>query len=152
MLDWTFELNNKPMSTLTNGVVSFPVFSGMNGHINKRSSMCLVEIGPIPVGTYYIFDRQSGGLRDSFKKLFSDHSDWVALYAIDSKIDDDVYCNSVKRGNFRIHPKGSLGISRGCITFEKEKDFQKFKTFLKTTKQEAVPNTSLLAYGRVIIK
>lgn len=34
-----------------------------------------------------------------------------ALCAADGKIDDETFCNKVKRGSFRLHPTGNLGIS-----------------------------------------
>ena len=80
------------------------------------------------------------------------HGDWFALYAADGKIDDETFCNQVKRGNFRLHPKGTAGISQGCITLESVADYQRLRTFLKGMPAQAVPGISLKAYGRVVVK
>lgn len=57
MMDWTFEPNNKSMSALASGVLSFPAFSGLKPHVNQRASACLAGMGPIPLGEYHILDR-----------------------------------------------------------------------------------------------
>ena len=151
MIDCSFELNGKQMSALKCGGQSFPAFSGLGAYANLKSAACL-QNGPIPPGTYYIIDRQSGGFLGPLRDLFNSHDNWFALYAIDGKIDDETFCNHVKRGNFRIHPKGTLGISQGCITIESISDFQRLRVKLKGTKQETIPSTSFLAYGKVIVK
>lgn len=152
MFRCNFELNSQPLSTFRLGAFSAPAFSGRGPHINKRISACLVGVGPIPPGEYYIFDRQGGGHLEFFKNLFSDHSDWFALYAIDGKIDDETFCNQVKRGCFRLHPKGPRGISEGCITIEKLADFQHIRAILKSIAPSAVPGVDLKAYGSVVVK
>ena len=152
MIDCTFALNNKPMSIFRCGATSFPAFSGLREHANRRTSACHTGAGPIPPGTYYIFDRQSGGLIGPLRDLFNDHSNWFALYAIDGKIDDETYCNQVKRGNFRLHPKGAEGISLGCITTESRTDYQFLRQILKKTAPVAVPGSTLKAYGKVVVR
>lgn len=152
MIDCTFELNGKPMSKFKCGATSFSAFSGMGEHINRRISACIPNLGPIPPGTYYIFDRQSGGLLGPLRDLFNERSQWFALYAADEKIDDETYCKKVKRGNFRLHPKGIRGISQGCITIDSSHDYQFLRTILKNSKQESVPGSDLLAYGKVVVR
>ncbi len=152
MIDCKFELNGKPMSTLWCGASSFPAYSGLKGNVNRRSSACIAGSGPIPPGTYYIFDRQSGGLRGPLRDLFTNKDEWFALYAIDEAIDDQTYCDEVKRGQFRLHPSGPLGISQGCITVEKASDYQRLRAMLKGTEQIKVPGSELLAYGKVVVK
>jgi hypothetical protein len=152
MLECSFELNGKPMSTFRAGVFAFAAFSGYQTHTNRREHACLAGAGPIPPGTYYIFDRQSGGLLGPLRDLFHDHSEWFALYAIDGKIDDETFCNKVQRGSFRLHPRGVLGISQGCITLDNKGDFQKLRAFLKAKGQVSVPGTQLKAYGRVVVR
>jgi hypothetical protein len=152
MIDCKFELNNKPMSTFWCGATKFPAFSGIGQHINQRVSACLASQGPIPPGHYYIFDRQVGGLRGPFERLFSERRNWFALYAIDSKIDDETYCDKVKRGEFRLHPKGERGISLGCITIDSPTDFQYLRTILTSAKPSAVPGSTLKAYGKVWVR
>jgi Protein of unknown function (DUF2778) len=152
MIDCKFELNNKPMSTFWCGATQFPAFSGLKEHINRRASACVPYAGPIPTGKYYIFDRESGGLAGPLLDIFTGKDQWFALYAIDKKIDDETYCNEVKRGNFRLHPKGDQGISQGCITIDRKTDFQSLRTILRNTKQETVPGSKFLAYGIVVVR
>lgn len=152
MYQCTFELNNKPMSAFKIGAISFPAFSGLGKHANQRVSACQVNLGPIPLGTYYIFDRQSGGLLGPLRDIFNERSNWFALHAMDGKIDDETYCNMVKRGHFRLHPKGDLGISQGCITIEKIADFQRLSVILKNITPSSVPGTTLKAYGKVVVR
>lgn len=106
MVECTFELNGKPMSLLKMGAIHLPAFSGLGGHVNRREYICAPDVGPIPPGAYYILDRQSGGRLGALRDLLRDRSEWFALYAADGKIDDEVFCNKVKRGNFI--PRSSL--------------------------------------------
>lgn len=152
MLDCLFELNGKPMSAVKVGAVSYPAFSGLGAQANRREFACHVNAGPIPPGRYYILDRQSGGLLGPLRDLFHDHSTWFALYAIDGRIDDETFCNNVRRGHFRLHPKGVLGISQGCITIDSSQDFFRLRSSLRAAGQLAVPGTELKAYGRVVVR
>ena len=151
MIDCSFELNNKPMSSFKMGAPSFPAFSGMNEHVNRAISQCILNEGPIPKGIHYIFDRQSGGLFGPLKDLFSGKDEWFALYAIDNKINDETYCDQVKRGLFRLHPTDELGIgvSRGCITIKDWTDYQVIRSLLKGTKTKVIPEVGLECYGKV---
>jgi hypothetical protein len=152
MIECSFELNGRPMSTLKVASMRFPAFSGFGGHANRREFACVPDLGPIPPGAYYIFDRQAGGLLGPLRQLFTDHSDWFALYAIDGKLDDETYCNQVKRGNFRLHPRGRFGISKGCITLDRVNDFAKLRGYLKALTPSSVPGTDFKAYGRVVVR
>ena len=84
--------------------------------------------------------------------MFNDHDTWFALYAIDGKIDDETYCNKVKHGAFRLHPKSGLGVSEGCITFESPTGFLYLRTILRSAKPSAVPGSTLMAYGIVRVR
>jgi len=152
MLECTFELNGKDMSALRCGTLAFPAFSGLHGYKNRPEFSCHAGSGPIPRGTYYIFDRQSGGMFGSIKDAFRGKNEWFALYAVDGKIDDVAFCNSVQRGEFRLHPKGGQGISKGCITVESHMGFHHLRALLKGQRQTSVPGTTLKAYGRVIVR
>ncbi len=81
--------------------------------------------------------------------LFNDKDEWFALYAIDKEIDDETYCEQVKRGQFRLHPKGRRGISQGCITINDWTDFQVVRSLLKGTKTITIPEAGLECYGKV---
>jgi len=152
LIDCKFELNGKLMSTLWCGATRFPAFSGLGKHVNKRISACVLNQGPIPPGTYYIFDRQSGGLFGPLRDLFNDRDQWFALYAIDDKIDDETFCEKIKRGQFRLHPKGTTGRSEGCIVIEKNTDYQFLRSILKKSEQVEVPGVELKAYGRLVVR
>jgi len=152
MINCTFELNGKPMSTFKCGATSFPAFSGLGKHINRRISACIPSEGPIPPGTYYIIDRQSGGLIGPLRELFTSKDQWFALYAIDNKIDDETFCNNVKRGLFRLHPKGPFGRSEGCVVINKKSDFLFLRTILKKISKSLIPGTELETYGRLVVK
>jgi len=152
MIQCEFELNGKPLSDLRCGPLSMAAFSGFGRHVNRREDVCLAGVGAIPPGIYYIIDRQSGGLLGAFRDLFNGHKDWFALYANDGKIDDVMYCADVRRGNFRLHPKGALGISKGCITINFHADFHRLRRMLKTTACSTVPGADLKAYGTILVK
>ena len=130
MIDCSFELNGQPMSSFKMGAPSFPAFSGLEGHVNKVVSQCIPNSGPIPKGDYYIFDRQSGGLIGPLRDMFTGRDEWFALYAIDKKIDDETYCEKIRRGEFRLHPKSEQGLSKGCITINDWTDFQVVRSLL----------------------
>lgn len=140
------------MSLFKCDYLSVPAFSGQGQHTNRPASSCHAGLGPIPPGTYYIFDREVKGLAATFRELFLDRSEWFALYAVDGRIDDEVYCNSVKRGNFRLHPKGIRGISEGCITVESHTDYYAVRSVIKNSQQVSVPGSALKAYGRVVVR
>lgn len=74
-------------------------------------------------------------------------TDWFALYAIDEKIDDETYCNKVRRGEFRLH-QGSG--SKGCITIVNS-DFQSLRTMLKKKTPSSVSGSRLLGYGKRVV-
>ena len=152
MIDCSFKLNDESMSSFKIGALSFPAYSGLDRHINKKTSACVEGLGPIPPGKYYIFDRQSGGILGPLRDIITGRDEWFALYAIDSKIDDEIYCDKVKRGLFRLHPKGPQGVSQGCIVINSWSHFQTIKALLEKTKTELVPETGLEAYGTVTVK
>ncbi|MNN19399.1 hypothetical protein D3C81_1326410 [compost metagenome] len=115
MLECTFELNGKAMSALRCGALAFPAFSGLDHHKNRPEFSCYASTGPIPRGTYYVVDRQSGGMLGSIRDSLRNKNEWFALYAVDGKIDDEAFCNAIRRGEFRLHPKGGQGISKGAL-------------------------------------
>ena len=156
MINCTFELNDKPMSTFTVGALSVAAFSGLGADVNRRASMCRYGNGPIPVGQYYIFDRPSGGLIGPLREMLgggADKSQWFSLYAIDDHIDNDsMLCHEIVRGQFRLHPKGTLGRSEGCITIDDIRDWLTVHAALRNTTPVSVPGSALKAYGIVVVK
>jgi len=147
-----FRLNDQPMSRLDIGSFSVDAFSGDGKHRNKKGSMCMKDEGPIPNGLYYIVDRESGGLFGKLRDIRGGKSDWFALYANDGMLndtlEDSMFCHNVERGLFRLHPKGMLGISKGCIVIEKKTDFLSLRHFLLTYRHK-IPGTEIYTYGTI---
>jgi hypothetical protein len=147
MIECRFSLTGEPMSTFEIQGLKVPAFSGSGPHVNRALSPCLMALGPIPRGRYWVFDRQSGGLTGPLRDLFTGRSDWFALYGIDQKIDDEVFCGQVKRGRFRLHSKGMLGRSEGCVVIEQRSDFMTIRSILRRLPPQAVPGSPLKAYA-----
>lgn len=152
MIDCSFELNGKSMSIFNCHAMSLPAFSGRGIHVNHREFACHASVGPILPGTYYILDRESGGVLGPIWDRIYRRTDWFALYAIDDRIDDLMFCNEVERGNFRLHPKRGTGISKGCVVIDKLGDYQRLRAFLQSTRPTPIPGSKLSAYGRLIVK
>lgn len=152
MFECSFELNGKPMSYFKIGAMSFPAFSGLGQNANKLPLVCVKGAGPIPPGKYFIVDREHGGRLGWLRDLFNEHGEWFALYADDGQIDDEMFCDQVKRGNFRLHPKGPLGRSEGCITINELSHFHQIRAILRGKPPEAIPGSALKAYGMVTVK
>jgi len=145
MLNCRFRLNGAPVSELIIDEFGiFPAFSGSGAFVNDPASHCLVGIGPIPLGKYYIFDRENGGRTKFLKDLFGFRSDWFALYAIDGEIDDATWCEKVERGEFRLHHGG---ISEGCITVMDSAQYVTLHHMIKAHGARPVKGSKLHAYG-----
>ncbi|WP_244099196.1 DUF2778 domain-containing protein [Burkholderia ambifaria] len=128
---------------------AFPAFSGAGPHANKRTFMCVPDLGPLPVGTYYIVDRKSGGWLGALRDSVTDNPEWFALYADDGRVDDETFCDGVKRGQFRLHA-GS--ISKGCITIATQADFNVIKGMLRGKNEYFISGQKIRHYGKVIVK
>jgi type VI secretion system (T6SS) effector TldE1-like protein len=154
-----FVVDNKPLSPLFMfGVGSFPAFSGEDIYLNRGGCSKIPDKGPIPAGRYWIVDRPTGGwgsqmiarvkdLRNSFSGPPSHRDEWFALFFDDGQIDDYMWVEGVKRGNFRLHPKAGQGISKGCITLQSYSDFQIVRQALMQTTTVPAGNSGLQAYG-----
>ncbi|MDR3214200.1 MAG: DUF2778 domain-containing protein [Azoarcus sp.] len=146
----TFTLNEESLSKFEIGGAKYDAFSGDGNHRNKVSAMCVPDLGPISIGTYYIVQRTSGGRLGRLRDLLNDHTEWFALYAKDGVIDDvSTFCEGVARGAFRLHPKGPLGISQGCIVIDRKTDFDLVRSTLLATTGFTIPDTGIQAYGVV---
>lgn len=146
-----FRLNGKTMSQLnvklSHRNIRVPAFSGLSAAANNSRKMCLPDVGAIPKGNYYIVDRESGGRLGWFYDRLQNKSDWLALYAIDSKIDDEVLCDGIVRGQFRLHPAGVRATSRGCIVLPNMADYRLIRNELKSNGKFLVGDSDLTAYG-----
>ncbi|MDE1167005.1 MAG: DUF2778 domain-containing protein [Pseudomonas sp.] len=155
----TFILNSKPISSLKcNSNLSYEAFSGLTGFTNLPIHVGVRNAGPLPMGQYYIVDRQSGGrlgwLRDNLKDLVNDteREQWFALYRDDGVIDDFTSINQIRRGNFRLHPAGATGVSEGCVTLVSTAGFEELRKFLKSRPKQLIPGTGIKHYGVLEVK
>lgn len=155
----TFLLNNQRMSALQcPGLGAVAAFSGDGACIDNPAATAKKDEGPLPKGTYYIVDRQSGGhlgwLWDTVKDalVHSQRNEWFALYRNDGVIDDYTVIDGVKRGHFRLHPAGRLGESKGCITLASPAQFLRLRAFLKAQPALKIPGTTMDYYGTVEVR
>ena len=151
MLNFTYKLNGKEISYLVGKAHKYEAFSGLPGYKNKPESVCVPDKGPISKGVYYIVDRESGGKLGWLRDLYNGKDEWFALYKNDSLVDDFAFCDKIKRGQFRLHPEGPLGISKGCITLKNKVKFGELRKRLLLTKSELIPKTTIKAYGMVTV-
>ena len=155
MIRCSFHLNGNALSTLScPGLGFFPAYSGNEGgNRNNPSSASIPDIGPLPPGLYYIVDRGRGGLltmaKDGVASILSgsDRGVWFALYRQDAVVDDLTFYEEVRRGNFRLHPAGYEGVSKGCVTLPRKSDFMLLRDFLLKTPTFKVGQ--LTAYGTI---
>ena len=124
------------------------VFSGDGVHKNNPKSQNIPKNGPIPQRSYYIVDRESGGMLGWIRDWFSGKDEWFALLADDGKIDDETFVGTVRRGEFRMHP-GSL--SYGCITFSDASWYDEMRQILLKTSKMTIDGSSIKAYGKVTV-
>ena len=151
MTSWQFFLNDQPMSTFSGGALTVPAFSGLGSNVNKSSSACFANQGPIPPGTYHIVDRPTGGRLGWVRDWWMERSNWFGLFADDGSFDDYTLCEQVRRGNFRLHPSGSLGISYGCIVINEPADFNRIRALLLGKVPTPIPSSDLMSYGTVVV-
>ena len=154
LLKCTFSLNRQKTSLLVCGSDSYVAFSGLSKDVNDPDKTNDADAGPIPVGTYYITTRPSGGSHPFLSALLhdlisdSDRTQWFALFSTTTS-NDFMTVKGVTRGNFRLHPEGRLGISEGCITLVNQADFDRLAKQLREQVPGTIPNTSTPYYGTV---
>lgn len=154
----TFVLDRKKVGTLQCDGRSYGAFSGNGAGQDNPDMTNVPETGAIPKGTYYIVDRPHGGrlgwLRDYLhnRANSSNNEYWFALWADDGTIDDYTTVQGVKRGNFRLHPVGSLGLSDGCITLVHPDQFNDLRTRLLQSRPATIPGKGTRYYGTVEVK
>ncbi|TKC91504.1 DUF2778 domain-containing protein [Trinickia terrae] len=57
----------------------------------------------------------------------------------------------VCKSQFRLHPKGHLGISEGCITIENMNDWTRIRAIFSDAPKVSVPGSALKAYAELIV-
>jgi hypothetical protein len=158
-INCTFLLNRRATSTLScPGFGELEAYSGRESGRDNPDAITLEKTGPIPPGTYYLVDRQSGGtmgwMRDLWGKFgygTTDHTKWFMLW--NARSGDHTNINGVKRGEFRLHPEGPARLSEGCITVKDPAGFERLQRYIRRGPPRIpVPGTSLRAYGRVEVK
>jgi hypothetical protein len=147
MLDLVFTLNRAKFTRLTSMFGSFIAFSGDGPDRNNPDSAATADHGAIPVGRYYLIDRQSGGKLGWVRDLFRDH--WFALYSDDGKVDDETFIGDVRRGEFRLHPLGPRAMSTGRIVLQYKEEFDTLRKKLTAAGTSPITGSSLRAYGLV---
>lgn len=144
-----YRLNGEPFSDLRFEGLQLRAFSGLGEHVNRAESACIADQGPIPPGTYYVVDRESGGRLGAFRDWAGGRQDWFALYAEDGSVDDQLWCDEVSRGQFRLHPRGRRGISSGCIVIENPADFAQLSRLLRNGPAHVIPTTRFVAWAKL---
>jgi len=153
MITCTFKLNSQPMSEFVVGGLKYPAYSGHGEYVNKPNRVC-TEKGAIPPGEYFILDRESGGRLGWFWDFFNGKNQWFSLYANDGHIDDKTFCDKQERNAFRLHPKGALGVSYGCIVIDNPLCFNKIAQMLRrgTPIEIMGANGPLTVWARVVVR
>jgi hypothetical protein len=155
----SFSINSKETSTLyCEGFGGVKAFSGTSVGRDNPLDTAMENIGPLPAGTYYLVDRQSGGrlgwLWDWLaihSHASSDHSKWFTLW--NERSGDTTFIHGVQRGHFRLHPMGSRRLSQGCITVVSWLDFDALQRFIRSHALDVpIPGTTLKAYGTVVVQ
>ncbi|SEF06705.1 Protein of unknown function [Burkholderia sp. WP9] len=154
----TFVLNREVTSSfICDGTVSVAAFSGNGRGRDNPDDVAVPNVGPLPKGVYYLVDRQSGGFIGPMRDLFNqyggstDRRSWFMLWNPVSG--DTTNIDGIKRGNFRLHPMGSLRLSEGCITVKDPNDFDRLQKYIRSRGRTLpVPRTTMKAYGTVEVK
>ena len=155
----TFSLNNQPTSTLyCSGFGVVAAYSGQKQGRDNPNDTAMPDIGPLPAGTYYIVDRQSGGRFGWFWDWYdahgfgsTDHTKWFMLW--NAHGGDSTMIDGIKRGHFRLHPEGPMRLSEGCITVVSPFAFENLRRYIRSQPSNLpVPGSTLRAYGTVEVR
>ncbi len=156
-MDYNLLTNNGAKATFhCYGLGTFDVFSGDRPYSNMPECSD-IPYAALPPGQYWIVDRPVGSLGNQVRNTGLDlwngtnHDDWFGLFSYET-MNDNLYVNGVKRGQFRLHPlrPDGSGTSWGCITFFQVSDFAFVRDRILNTKKFNVPGgAGLMAYGRV---
>ncbi len=151
MADCYFSLNGENFSTFLYDGTTCTAFSGNGVDRNQPGSGAVADNGPIPPGSYWIVDRASGGTLGGLRDWLSGRDHWFALYRDDGSIDDYTFYESVRRGEFRLHPLGPLRMSTGCIVLQYPAEFDAMAAYLRAQPVAYIPDTGTRTYGTVSV-
>lgn len=119
------------------GVPPVAAFSGTDQGTENPDDTAMENVGPLPRGTYYLVDRQSGGLLGFIRDWWSAHGrvstdrhEWFMLWNPVSG--DTTNVNGIRRGNFRLHPMGRMRLSEGCIMVNSPYEFERLQKFIRS--------------------
>ena len=151
----TYVLNGEPLSRLVCDGVAYDAFSGdvAGNYVNDKRYQHVPKLGPLPLGKYYILDRESGGWLGWLKQPINDlavgtnRSEWLSLYRDDGIIDDQTSINNIQRGAFRIHPAGPRRISQSCVTLTSQAAFDELRRSIKNRSGEILQDRGIRYYG-----
>ena len=155
----SFGLNGQETSVLScEGFGPVQTFSGHGVGRDNPHDTAMEDVGPLPAGTYYLVNRQSGGrvgwLRDwlgAHGYVSTDHTKWFMLW--NEHGGDTTFIQGVKRGRFRLHPVGRRGLSEGCIAVVDPSEFDRLQRFIRTKSPTLwVPGSTMKAYGTVEVR
>ncbi|MBW0445311.1 DUF2778 domain-containing protein [bacterium M00.F.Ca.ET.228.01.1.1] len=154
----TFALNNRETSELScAGFGSVEAYSGQKQGRDNPNAVDKPLIGPLPPGTYYLVDRQSGGRLGWFwdwiaaSTTSTDHRTWFMLW--NAHGGDVTMIHGIQRGAFRLHPEGNMRLSEGCITVKNPAEFERLQRYIRGFGAHmSVPGSNLKAYGRVEVR
>ena len=148
-------LNNQPVSTLSCACgEKYSAFSGEEGALNDPNATAQTDIGPIPLGTYWIVPRKTCGkaglVRDWLRSATTgnDPSEWFTLLPAEGGSSDSKVVNGTTRCSFRLHPGTH---SMGCITLQSFDEFHKLRDRLMRTTPGIIPGTKTPYYGVVTV-
>lgn len=151
MISCSLILNRCRFTKLIVGTVQVDAFSGNGPHRNNPDSVGVLNSGPLPLGVYYIVDRESGGMFGAVKDWFRGKDKWFALYRDDGTIDDQTFVHSVSRGLFRLHPIGPARRSDGCVTVQNHDEFERVRQALLRHGKSKVSGSGVEAYGTLSV-
>jgi len=151
MADCSFALNGLPFTSFVYDGVHTRAFSGNGAYRNSPTAGNVPNDGSIPLGRYYIVNRDSGGRLGPLLDWIADRDLWFALLRDDGSVDDSTFVDGVRRGEFRLHPKGPRGISLGCITLEFRTEFDTLRSYLLSQPVAYIPDTKTRTYGTVSV-
>jgi hypothetical protein len=143
MSNYEFSLNGKLLSRITGPSGTYVAFSGNGPHRNNPSSTGVADGGPIPQGCYYIVERPSGGIFGPIRDRVLHRDAWFALYRSDGTVDDQAFVDGTRRGAFRLHPLGPLGISTGCVVLQHPAEFERLRSALVASRSIPIPGVAL---------